>query len=647
MRRCSKLFYLLAFWVSLSYIISANNAQSIENCRIKQITYPEYPPHSMDTIPALNFKDTDIRDILRSIAYEYQTNIVIDNSINNRISAALFNVTLFSAVKMIAMDNGFDFSFDNERFYIRPKKTVVPPPPVEPEPEVSFNQGKLSIKLNNADINRFVNKLRAVTGKNFLLNSGTSGRLTGELSNIELETGLKNILQNNGYYFTLTDSIYYISRSSYFSSTDATNNPQSRNGSYWVNAKSGRVTLDVNQANLDQVLNDIFRQLNLQIVKLASPNATVTVKCSDAQLDVALSYLFEGTEFSFRKNNGAYVVGPKTSKSIDNTRLIYIKYLRADKVKEMLPPTLLQTVNVSVSIEHNGLVIMGNEENVNNLESYLAAIDKPVPQVLIEALVVDYNLNDLFQLGITAGQGDSSVTNRTNKFYPSVDATLSGSKINSLLNSIGSVNLFGKEFDVAKLGKLPDNFYLNLKAMEQSGIANVKSKPILSSLSGHKASLKIGTVQNYVFDEIMPITSQVNSTYIQQERIEKIEANISFEITPWVGSNNELTLEIKPEFQTPIGQFVPDKKLIPAINTRSMVSTVRLRDGETIVLGGLIQDSESNTEDKFPILGDIPFLGKLFTNVNKTKTKAELIIYLTPKIFYEDDFGNSYYEYAK
>lgn len=606
----------------------------------------EYPPHYSDIIPALNFKDTDIRDVLRSVAFEYQTNIVIDNSINSRISTALFNVSLFSAVRMIAADNGYDFSYDSERFYIKPKKNILPPAPVEPEPEISYNMGKLSLKLNSVEIITFIEKLREITGKNYLLSPGVSGRLTGSLTNVELETGLKNILQNNGYYLTLNDSIYYISRSSYFSSLD-NSKEQVRTSSYWVNAKNNKVTLDVSQANLDQVLNDIFRQLSLQVIKLAVPNASVTVKCSEASVDRALSYLFKGTEFSFRVENGAYIIGAKSSKSLDNTHLVPMKYLRADKVKEQLPPALLQLVNVGVSIEHNALILSGSNESINNVEDYLNSIDRPVPQVLIEALVVDYNLDDLFQFGITAGRGDSLASNKPNKFYPGVDVTLSGNKVNSLLNSIGHINLLGKQFDVAKLGKLPDDFYINLRAMEQTGTANIKSKPLLSSLNGHTASLKIGTVQNYVFNEIMPIASQVNTSYIERERIEKIEANISFEITPWVGPNNELTLEIKPEFQTPVGQFVPDKKQIPAINTRSMFSTVRLRDGETIVLGGLIQETETNTEDKIPFLGDIPLLGKLFTNVNKRKSKGELIIYLTPRISYGDDFGNSYYEYSR
>jgi type IV pilus assembly protein PilQ len=291
--------------------------------------------------------------------------------------------------------------------------------------------------------------------------------------------------------------------------------------------------------------------------------------------------------------------------------------------------------------------LTGNNDIITNIEDYVREIDQPVAQVVIEALVVDYNLDNTLQYGISMGTGDSATLNKPDRWYPGLDVTASGKKINNILNSLGTLNLFGKDINLAKLGKLPDNFYANIQALESVGIANVKSKPVLSAINGATASLKIGTTQNYILNNIMPVTSAVNSTFIQQENIQKIEANISFEITPWIGANNELTLEIKPDFETPIGQFSPDKNLIPAINKRSLVSTIRLKDGETVVLGGLIQESETNTQNKVPLLSDIPFIGSLFTSVDKKKSKGQLMIYITPKINYGDDFGSLYFNYSK
>ena len=471
---------------------------------------------------------------------------------------------------------------------------------------------------------------------NFLLSPGTTGRISGSLKSLDLQTALKNILGNNGYYLSLKDSIYYIAKSAYFSSNETTNDQSS--SPYWVSAQGDRITMDVNKVNLDRIVNDISSQLGLQFIKLAQPDASVTLKCTDVPVNKLMEYMFKGTEYSFKKDDGIYIIGKKDNKALENTKLVKLNYLRADKIQESIPKNLQQTVIANISIEHNALILTGQQEEINKLASYINEIDQPVPQVFIEAIVVDYNLDNTFQMGLTAGKGDSITLARPDKFYPG---------INEILSGIGKVNVFGNEIDMSKLAKLPDDFYVNLRMLEENGIVNIKSRPILSTLNGHTASLKIGTQQNYVFKEIVPLTSVTGTAYIEKETIQKIEANISFEITPWVGSNGELTLEIKPDFQTPVGKFTPDKNFIPAINTRTLTSTVRLKDGETIILGGLIQDSEIKTEDKFPILGDIPILGDLlFTNTNKQKTRGELLIYLTPKIFYGDDIGYLAFNYA-
>lgn len=626
-RQFNTLLYLLCF---ILIVCSTRVKAQTENL----------PPNSNAIISTINIKDSDIRDIFRSIAFEYETNIVVENDISKNISVSLFNIKVFDAIKIIATDNNLEFEFDEQRYFISAKKPVTTPPPPPDEPIIEYKNERLSVKLSNTGLNAFVELLRLKSKKNFLITAGTSGNISGSLTNVELEAGLKNLLSNNGYYLIQKDSIYYISRSEYYSNLESTNDLTRK--PYWVSAHGNAVTIDVTQADLAQILNDLSNQLGLQMIKLVEPSVNVTIKCKDVPLKMAIDYLFKGTDFTYKNESGVYVIGNKNTKGLQETKLVYLNYLRADNTREKIPASLIQDLNISVSIEHNALVLSGSNENINAVEDFISKVDQPVAQVLIEALVVDFSLDDNSSFGISAGIGDSASLMRQDKWFPGIDVTASGRRINKLLGDVGTISLFGENVDIGKLGKLPDNFYINIRAMEQSGLANIKSRPILSTLNGHTASLKIGTVQNYIFKEIVPIVNAVNSTFIEKERIEKIEAIISFEITPWVGSNGELTLEIKPNFETPIGSFSPDKNLIPAINTRSFVSTVRLRDGETIVLGGVIQESEISSEEKFPLLGDIPIIGKLFTTTEKSIRKGELMIYLTPRIFYGDELTSMY-----
>lgn len=598
------------------------------------------PPNSHEKIPALNFKDTDLRDILRTVAIEYQTNIIIENNANKRISISLFDIEVFDAVKIISQDNGFEFNYDSLRFYVRNFPVKQLPPPTEPYPIVSYKNKKLSVSADNVDIKNFIKGMQEATSKNFLLTSGTNGRVTGSLHDIELNIGVKNILNNNGFTVKLKDSIYHISNFT----AKSVNNGADQQSNFELIVVNDLISVNAVNTGINVVLEELSKKLNLQMVKLVIPNTNVTLKCDNVGVDKIFDYLFMGTNYTYKREGSVYLIGEKNAKNLEETILIKLKYLKAETLE--LPPSLTQMVTSTLSKEHNGFVYTGPKENLRNIREYIETVDNPVPQVLIEALVIDYNLDHLYEFGITAGIGDSATIARPNKYLPSVDVTVGGDKINKFLEDIGSVSLFGEQMNVAKLGVLPDNFYVNLKAMEQDGIANIKSRPILSTLNGHTASLKIGTVQHYVFTDIMPITSNMNTSFIEKEKIETIEAIISFEITPWVGPNNELTLEITPEFQNPVGKFSPDKHLIPAINTRTFSSTVRLKDGETIVLGGLIQETETSSENKVPILGDIPLLGALFTSVHEQKSKGELMIYITPKISYGDDYEYLYYNYA-
>jgi type IV pilus assembly protein PilQ len=609
----------------------------------------KYPINYNKIIPALNFKDTDFRDVIRGIATEFKANVSIDNKIDNRISVSLYNISVLNALVVIAKDNNVDLTYDSLRFYIKIRIAKPKPEVPEPEPDISYNAkyNKISLELSSTPINKLVTKLIEVTNKNFLLTPGSNGNVTGKLKNIDFKNGLKSILQNNGFSYVIKDSIYYISRIPTLE--DKGGNGPARSVNYTLICNKKNITVEAENIDANRILDDLANQMNLQVVKLATPTHKVTLRSIDTSLDDFLYYIFKGSDITSKIENNVIIVGKSSNKMLDNTKLIKLKYLRVDKMKDKIPDEVYKNVTKSISNEHNAIIVSGTKENVKYIEDYIRTIDKPVPQVMIEALVIDYNLDHLFQMGISAGK-DSSTYRNKDKWFPGLDVTASGGSINRTLKDIGSFNVLGQDINVGKLGKLPDNFFMRLRMLEQNGVANIQSRPSLSTLNGYPASLKIGTIQYYVFKDILPVNSQsvsvvsTTSNYLEQQRFQKIEAFISFEITPWVGPDNQLTLDIKPSFQTPKGEFTSDLTEIPSINTRTLESTVRIKNGETIVLGGLIQEIESTTITKFPILGDIPLIGELFTDRSKQKTKTELIIYVTPKIYYEDEFNNLYFD---
>ena len=192
---------------------------------------------------------------------------------------------------------------------------------------------------------------------------------------------------------------------------------------------------------------------------------------------------------------------------------------------------------------------------------------------------------------------------------------------------------------------MPSDFFARIQALSVEGRVTIRSRPQIATLNGHTAKLKIGTTQYYLLRTQTPYQNPNQVILQQSQRFEKIEANVVLEITPWVSASGVITVDIRPEFSAPVGEFDPD--VPPTINTRVLESTVRLRDGETIILGGLIQDEVRVIYNKVPILGGLPLLGRLFRSKSSEIVKSEQIIFLTPHVFYGDERDNEKWEALK
>ncbi|MGD0590139.1 MAG: type II and III secretion system protein [Bacteroidota bacterium] len=589
------------------------------------------PQGAKDTT-SLSFRDTDLRDIFRALAAKHSLNIFIDNTINKHSTISLSNVQVYDAIKFICKQNNLMLGLEGGIFKIMPPpplKVELPPPKV---PWVYYENNLLSVKLKNDDLEAVVLEIQKKCSKNILIISGTSGSLSGTLNDIDFDLGFTQLLNNNGFAIQKKNGIYVVSRLEYFVGQQTQGGAQ-KAGPYWISVHDSLVSVDVTNAPLDRVLNDIGRQLNTDMIFYTPVTGTITARATNIPLEHALNLFLRNTNFTYLISDGMYFIGEKTNKTMTSTKLLRLKYLRAEKILETIPQSITSQAVLKVIKEHNGFVIAGSNDIITQMEEYLQAIDKPVAQVLIEAIVVDYDRTKALDLGVKAGfLGSKDTTtsfSRTEAIIPNVDIMFSGNQLNNALNAVGATNL----------GKLSPNFYLNLQAMEQKGIANIKSRPLLATLNGHPAMLTIGTTFYFELSTTTPFSQNQNQTYLStSQQFTTVDADTKLEITPYVGSDGQITVEIKPDFKTPQGQ--PVNGIPPNINRRAMSSTLVMREGETIVLGGMVQESESDSRTQVPILGSIPLLGYLFSSTSHSTNKSELVIYITPHISYGEAFHN-------
>lgn len=593
------------------------------------------PKEASKEISSLNFRDLDIKDLLRGLGREYNLNLIVDNNINKRATIRLSGIPVMEAVIYICKEYGLKLEQSGQVFRVQNHN----PPKKEPEPvvpDITIGQDSLlTLDLKGEELGIVMRTLSQKTRENIVVRNGVSGSLNGFLQDVPFELGLSTILSNNGFTMREKDGIYVIDRAGMRTSGSG------ENQNFWVNVDDeGMISLDVVNAPITELIREIGFQLEINMITYELPTGTITAKLNNQTLEETFAYLFRGTNYTYRKEDDIYIIGDKNISGIASTKLIRLDHIRADVVIEMLPASIRDGATVQVVKEQNGLMVIGTNDIIFELESFIDEIDYPTPQIMIEAVVIDVNTSDFFELGVTLAKGaapDSSFLNPFAQFGargPSgrqsggIVAQGDGETANNWFGSGG--NLFG----IKNLGRLPSDFFFRIQALSQEGVINMRSRPQISTLNGHKASIEIGTTQYFILKSTTPLQSPNQIVTQETERFETVEANVSLEITPWVSSSGEVTTEIHPEFNTPEGSL--NSQVPPTINSRILDSTVRLRDGETIILGGLIQDTETVNHNKVPILGDIPLLGKLFSNRRTETSKSELIIFITPYVFYGD-----------
>jgi type II secretory pathway component GspD/PulD (secretin) len=268
--------------------------------------------------------------------------------------------------------------------------------------------------------------------------------------------------------------------------------------------------------------------------------------------------------------------------------------LKADTASGLLPNFLYSYVKVNP--EQNAVVVSAPSQMLAKIGQDLNKVDLPSPQILIEAIIVEFTDNADRDLGL---------------LLKNVRST-----------SVSTANTNTGSFSYDTVGVLPQSFNLTLNALEKTGKARVRARPQMAVVNGKSANIFIGA-QRF-------IQTQYNSFGQTQVRIQPVDVGVKLAVTPLTGGNGEVTTTIAPE----VSNITEQDPLtgLPVLSTRNANTTVRVRDGETIVIGGLTLDQAQVINRKVPLLGDIPILGTLFRSQSKSNVKTELVVFVTPRI---------------
>lgn len=403
--------------------------------------------------------------------------------------------------------------------------------------------------------------------------------------------------------------------------------------------------LEAVDVDIRNLLTSIALANNLNIVISDEVQGNVSVKLSNINAQDMIKIIVANNNYTYQfKDNVIYI--SKGDKDI-NLYTVQINYLELDKIAQTI--NLMLTGNLTDKIDDkdkktaiNNKVMIDESENTisfygtlkqyEQIKNFLQEQDKPQKQVSLEAKVTAIQKDAAKDLGVSWEWSKLPQSPEHEITYDTVKHTVineDGSKeeITDYLpvdevtrkwnddENIPGVIRFGKGVD-----GYPYEFYYAAKidALISDGKANILARPNITTIQGKEAVINIGS------EVPVPTVSTTNSTTTTS--IKYREAGIILKCIPRVNEDGIITVKVHTEVSSPM--YVEDMKAY-RFQKRSADTIVRLKDGQTMVIGGLIGSDEAKQMSKIPFLGDIPILGNLFKHIQKSKSDTEVMIFLT------------------
>ena len=566
---------------------------------------------------SLDVSNANITDVLRMVSRDYNLNLVIDKNVKGTVTLHLSSVPLQEGIAAIAQSLELVVVKEGEIYYLRQKQ------PDHISLITVLANNKLKVEAHDADVRAFLEELSKKSGASIVFDEAVQGQITGKLINVPFEDGLKAILEGNGYKVVNEKGIYRVT--SDFSTSGQPVVRHAVTGAaypFYVNYANKLVSLDARNVELSDVMRALAKEAGVQVVTYGEITGKVDAQIDSVSFDEAIDVLLAGTNYTYIWHGKMILLGNRNAtlpsgQALTTSEMVPLNHLKAEDVPSVIPANIPAT-NIKVIKEQNALLITGTSIDILRVKDFVKTIDIPTPQVIIDVIVVEYSMDNDFDFSFGFGL-DATVPN--NNTFPNIQISRQGAEARNLLSKI-----FGQSV-MKSLGYLGDDFFIRLQMAAQQNKAKVLAQPSITVLNGHKASINVGQTQ--YFKIIIPATSTETALY----RFQPISFGINVSITPWIAPSGQITADISPEISNAMGINADG---YPNVFTRSVGTTVRLKNNETIVLGGLIRREENLSNDKVPLLGDIPILGNLFKTTKKTEVATNLAIYMTPHIIDRD-----------
>ena len=577
-------------------------------------------------IKDMNFKGADIRDVLRAIAEVAQVNLVTDSSVQGNITIHLRDISFDEALNLITQTTGLAYKWDGNTVVVATHERI---------DEVYADMNTRIIEFENKDLNRVKSVVNSIYPElNIqIIKENTQLLLVGKE---EIVSEAVNLINRVDFPSVETEEakaaeaeqaqvenppILEIIQIKHGNLSEVVNNIKTLYPELTVQTDTNNDQLILKgQKEIINEAKDLIAKIDIptpeeveaakqeqeaqeQEVEQEEQEITKFVQIENISADALMSKIkdvYPNMKMSYDQINQQLIIRG-TEKQVEEalvlvdrfdkaekkrTEIVNVDYLELENVNKIVQNNIPE-VNLSTNSMSKEIIVSGKDEDVQRAVNLIENLDMPRRQVIIEARVEEISRTESESLGI------SDPTNNLPRiqFTKDVDGQIDGIT-----------------------GSWPDF----LTALESEGKAETLANPRLMTLNGETGKMLIG--------ERIPVKGvnadgEVTVTYI--------EAGITLEFKPWITKEDYIELEVSPKVSS-LGEELYEG--YPSIRTREVSTKLRLRDGQTFAIGGLIQEDMKSSVNKVPILSEIPILGQLFKYENDSDEKTELVIFITPRI---------------
>ncbi|GAL85651.1 type II general secretion pathway GSP D protein [Sporocytophaga myxococcoides] len=643
-------FYLILFlWAGSAWAQQDRYAELEQRLR----DLADLSPGLKETVD-FSVSGASIQEFLRGIAESHNLNISVDPTLNIRVYNNFNNEKVYNILLFLAKEHELDVQFVGS---IMSFKKYNPPPVVQaaaPPREiiVKYNSytNLLSLDLKNDTLDKVAKKITQTTKKNVILSSGLTGKLVSAyIEDMPFENAIQKMAYANSLKIFKTDDEFYVIKTieegeDLLSSSDPKNKkkntyqkPQSQNkaNTQQGNASASSLFVDVNEDSLGRktisleavnapiadVVKAVTEEMGISYFLFSDIKGNATTSVNNVRFDDFLSRLLQGTDYTYKIDNKIYMIGDRKLEGLRANKVIQFQYRSLDAVQEIIPAELKKGVEIKEFKELNSILLSGSLPQIFEIEAFVRQLDKVVPMVMIEVILMDVRKGRKVETGISAGISDTVKTGGS--IFPGLKFNFGSKSINEFLGWLGTNNVFN-------IGKVTPQFYIGLTALESNDNVNVRSTPKLSTLNGHDANLSIGTTRYYAL-KTQNVVGSLTPTNITTETYNAVQANLSINIKPIVSGDDQVTLNIDVSITDFIGEAPSGP---PPSSTSQFKSIVRVRNEEMVVLGGLERSETSERGSGVPILSRIPIIKWLFSSRSRSKSKMISVVFIKPTIIY-------------